>query len=891
MNVRNPLPAIDSLNIHRCFLHMQVPQQVDVASTEAFLQASVRDVLGDLSLPSVGLGADLMRLFPKGEINLGSLELSLPPLAQEELTTEFAQLLKRQVYQAIVNSVKAKVAEVRAVAAVNSNPEERQPKKETKSKEAKSTKINGAGQSIAESDNQTAQHPSNALSIKDKLNDQQSQNAIHAVSRLLRLLSFWQRSDANYSQQVKYVGEISALLSDNNVFSPHVVTVLEKWLARQQQRLFPAPLAGQIDVLHQALKNQIKRSLNSVFSGASLANEEKVQSSIALPDISWLKSLSIHPQLPSAIHNEIQALLSEVLRFEKDAINLPEKMLYREAFLRSAQKLDKLLKAFLSHQDADNQDYTSSKTAGDKLHAMMIYHIYQNVMEEKNKIPGFSEWLEDSDKRVSSLSYSSPYQLEQQTWQQLLIVLPKIITMIKSAKGALIGFCQTDQAVSDTSQSAETKRELIADYFKRQLPLSVQPLFEGVRQGTLQYQTLTNETDSEALHPPYRQHLYGMLAHLRALLAQASIAQRLVLQKKISLAMTEHDKPKKSNIYPQSLSEKNDLKAILHRCQQQLEREDFIDTPLLHNAWRQQLSELFFDELLCGEVLNTASVARIKNNVADSENASLGTLRTLALAISTAESPEQLLKHIKNTDFPESAKRLFIDKLTQSIEQEKQTKALKDIQSVLSKQLQQLEALKPVTWDDLVAIDAGLILLWPFLKKWFQDLELLQKDGTEFLGQSAQLKARALLQYISGIIFINNEKDTSKKGRDDSVGHHLVANLLLGLAPTLRMDHEDVEAVLDEVDKQSANKLLSAVITHWQALKNMPVHSFQQMFIQRRAQCSATDTGWKIEVTKSGTDILLTKLPWTIGVISLPWLHTENGTQKLIHVKWDSGLF
>ena len=78
-----PKPAIDSLHIQNCRLQLAVLPHMDVAGVESLMRTAVLQALRDIRLYDADLTPGLELLFPKGEINLGALELSLPPLAQE----------------------------------------------------------------------------------------------------------------------------------------------------------------------------------------------------------------------------------------------------------------------------------------------------------------------------------------------------------------------------------------------------------------------------------------------------------------------------------------------------------------------------------------------------------------------------------------------------------------------------------------------------------------------------------------------------------------------------------------------------------------------------------------------------------------------------------------
>ena len=172
--------------------------------------------------------------------------------------------------------------------------------------------------------------------------------------------------------------------------------------------------------------------------------------------------------------------------------------------------------------------------------------------------------------------------------------------------------------------------------------------------------------------------------------------------------------------------------------------------------------------------------------------------------------------------------------------------------------------------QEIVSQDGGLLLLWPFLNAFFNKFSLLHtnEDGEqEFINEDAQLKAHALLVNILA-------ESVSEKV-------YAVANLLTGLEPDTLVE-TGIE--LEQVEKEACKQLLHAVIDNWKALKVMPIASFREMFLQREVICSTSELGYTLAVNNKAQDILITKLPWGMGTITLPWLG-----KQLIQVEWQYG--
>jgi hypothetical protein len=85
---------------------------------------------------------------------------------------------------------------------------------------------------------------------------------------------------------------------------------------------------------------------------------------------------------------------------------------------------------------------------------------------------------------------------------------------------------------------------------------------------------------------------------------------------------------------------------------------------------------------------------------------------------------------------------------------------------------------------------------------------------------------------------------------------------------------------LSDDEKQEADELLMAVITHWQVLKNTSVQGLRTSFLQREGRLSFADNEWRLKVQNEPYDVLLAHIPWNISMIKLSWM------QHLLKVDW-----
>ncbi len=163
--------------------------------------------------------------------------------------------------------------------------------------------------------------------------------------------------------------------------------------------------------------------------------------------------------------------------------------------------------------------------------------------------------------------------------------------------------------------------------------------------------------------------------------------------------------------------------------------------------------------------------------------------------------------------------------------------------------------------------DAGLVLLWPHFRTLFSRLALLDQQAA-FVDAAARRKAQALL-----IAMLDAEPCSEM---------WCVANVLVGL-PADTLISEPVSLSADELNQ--VDQLLTSVIAQWSALKQMSLPAFRALFLLREGTLYPGVQDVRLAVTQHPADVLLSKLPWGIGIIALPWLPA-----RLLRVDWSDGL-
>lgn len=165
----------------------------------------------------------------------------------------------------------------------------------------------------------------------------------------------------------------------------------------------------------------------------------------------------------------------------------------------------------------------------------------------------------------------------------------------------------------------------------------------------------------------------------------------------------------------------------------------------------------------------------------------------------------------------------------------------------------------PNTTFGLPASFAGLILLHPFLPRFFDQL------GLQVVDDETRPRAAALLHACAA-------------GKVEPLEHDLAfIKVLLGLAPDRPLLVGG--GLVTAADLEEIDSLLRSVIGHWNALKNTSPNGLQATFLRRPGLIRADEHGYRLQVEPSPFDILLARLPWGFGVVKLAWMHEALVTE------------
>jgi len=165
--------------------------------------------------------------------------------------------------------------------------------------------------------------------------------------------------------------------------------------------------------------------------------------------------------------------------------------------------------------------------------------------------------------------------------------------------------------------------------------------------------------------------------------------------------------------------------------------------------------------------------------------------------------------------------------------------------------------------DVITIYNAGLVLFWPFLKRFFDHLELISNRA--FRDDEARNKAACVLQYL-----VNENEENLFEGQ-------LVLNKVLCGINLLAPVYPEV---LNEEEKVIVQGLLEAVIAQGPLWKNLSPAGFRTSYLQREGLLRTRDGHWLLQVKKETYDITLEKLPWSFTTVKLPWMN------EILLVEW-----
>ncbi|WP_281980631.1 contractile injection system tape measure protein [Tenacibaculum mesophilum] len=158
--------------------------------------------------------------------------------------------------------------------------------------------------------------------------------------------------------------------------------------------------------------------------------------------------------------------------------------------------------------------------------------------------------------------------------------------------------------------------------------------------------------------------------------------------------------------------------------------------------------------------------------------------------------------------------------------------------------------------------NAGLILLHPFLKQFFNSCGFLDKENKIIKPN----EAAHLLHYVA-----------TKK--EQQFENNLIFEKFLCNLPIQSSIERNI--VLSDELKERSEELLRAVLQNWSVLKSSSNDLLRNEYLQREGKLDLTKDNPNLTVERKTQDILIdTKLPWNLSLCKLPWM------KELIFTNW-----
>lgn len=181
-----------------------------------------------------------------------------------------------------------------------------------------------------------------------------------------------------------------------------------------------------------------------------------------------------------------------------------------------------------------------------------------------------------------------------------------------------------------------------------------------------------------------------------------------------------------------------------------------------------------------------------------------------------------------------------------------------------TKPVQSLKRPVPVAGQSLAIENAGLVLVWPFLKAAFLKLDWLLEN---------KLKDRTIAEKaICWLHFLIYEE------MPDDESPLLLNKLICGIEAEEALALNQIRFSKKELAE--AEEVKRAVIQNWPALKTTVTSALKENFFKRNGLLKSKDDNWYFNIERKGIDVLIDRLPWPIAHIKLPW------NNYMIHVNW-----
>ncbi len=159
--------------------------------------------------------------------------------------------------------------------------------------------------------------------------------------------------------------------------------------------------------------------------------------------------------------------------------------------------------------------------------------------------------------------------------------------------------------------------------------------------------------------------------------------------------------------------------------------------------------------------------------------------------------------------------------------------------------------------------NAGLVIVWPYLARYFEILGML-KDK-KFKSKKASYRAVQLLQFLA-------------TGLETAPEHELLLNkVLCGVKIATPIPFE---IDLTDEERDVSDQMLKGLLQNWPRVQTSSVEALREGFLLRDARLLELEESWQLKVEGKTLDILMDGMPWSFGIIKLPWM------DKRLIVEW-----
>ncbi len=165
--------------------------------------------------------------------------------------------------------------------------------------------------------------------------------------------------------------------------------------------------------------------------------------------------------------------------------------------------------------------------------------------------------------------------------------------------------------------------------------------------------------------------------------------------------------------------------------------------------------------------------------------------------------------------------------------------------------------------EEVFVSNAGIVLLHPFFKQFFKNLQLINQDG--FTDSLSHQKALYLLHYLAA-------------GNTKPEEHELVMAKILCAFPLEDPVNNLIELTGEE--SKEADSVLESAIGQWAILKGTSTDGLREGFLNRNGKLFTKNGHLHLQIEASSIDMLLDHLPWNLGIIKLPWM------KDILKVEW-----